>query len=83
MTKEEWAAVEKALSGTYGSAKIKADEFEVTFYRTLVSENRLGILTYVNGVYRGNGSWRTTRTPSNAACGRPPGTCAGPRSGPG
>lgn len=53
MTKEEWAAVEKALSGTYGSAKIKADEFEVTFYRTLVSENRLGILTYVNGVYRG------------------------------
>lgn len=53
MTKEDWQKVETALSGTYGSAKIKADEFEVTFRRGLVSKNRLAIVTYVDGYMRG------------------------------
>jgi len=49
VTKQEWQQVEKALSGTYGTAKIKADGFEVTFHRRLVSKNRLAIVTYDNG----------------------------------
>lgn len=53
MTKEDWKKVEAALSGTYGIAKIKADEFEVTFQRALVSKNRLGIGIYVNGWMKG------------------------------
>lgn len=53
MTKEEWAQVERALSGTYGMARIKADEFVVTFYRQLISKNRLAIVTYVDGQMRG------------------------------
>lgn len=53
MTKEEWARVEKALSGTYGMARVKADEFVVTFHRQLVSKNRLAIVTYVDGYMKG------------------------------
>lgn len=53
MTKEEWAAIEKELSGTFGSVKLKADGHEVTFYRGLVGKNRLGIVTYVDGWIRG------------------------------
>lgn len=53
MTKEDWAQVEKALSGTYGMAKLQADDFAVTFQRRLVSKNRLAIVTYVNGVMKG------------------------------
>ncbi|MGE4406068.1 hypothetical protein [Pseudomonas sp.] len=53
MTKEEWARVEKALSGTYGMARVKADEFVVTFHRRLVGKNRLAIVTYVDGYMKG------------------------------
>lgn len=52
MTKEEWALVEQAMSGTYGMARIKADEFVVTFHRRLYSKNRLAIMTYVDGVMK-------------------------------
>ncbi|MDW7643424.1 MAG: hypothetical protein SCI25_00110 [Desulfuromonadales bacterium] len=53
MTKEDWDKVEKALSGIYGMAGVKADEFEVTFHRGLVSKNRLAIVTYVDGYRKG------------------------------
>ena len=53
LTKEEWARVEKALSGTYGMVRVNADEFVVVFYRRLVGKNRLAIVTYVDGVMKG------------------------------
>ncbi len=53
MTKEEWESVEKALSGTYGQVKLKVDGREVTFLRALVSKNRMGIGTYVDGSLKG------------------------------
>ncbi|WP_027714920.1 hypothetical protein [Desulfuromonas sp. TF] len=53
MTKEDWEKVEKALSGTYGRAKLKVDGREVTFARGLIDKNRLGIGTYVDGKLRG------------------------------
>ncbi len=53
MTKEDWARVEKALGGTYGYAKLQVDGREVTFQRGLVSKNRLGIGTYIDGAFKG------------------------------
>lgn len=53
MKKEEWEKVEKALSGTYGQAKLQVDDREVTFQRALVSKNRLGIGMYIDGELKG------------------------------
>jgi len=53
LNKEDWTRIEKALSGTYGMVKLKVDGREVTFQRALVSKNRLGIGTYVDGVMKG------------------------------
>ena len=53
MTREEWAKVEKALSGTYGRAKLKVDGHEITFQRQLVDKNKLGVVTFVDGHFRG------------------------------
>ena len=51
MTKEDWVQVEKALSGVYGFAKIKADGRLVSFSRGLIGKNRLVIATYIDGVF--------------------------------
>jgi len=53
MTKEDWEKVAKALSGTYGIAKLKVDGREVDFQRELVSKNTMGIVTYVDGKFKG------------------------------
>lgn len=52
MTKEDWTKVEKALGGIYGHAKLKVDGRDVKFSRQLVSKNKLGIVTYVDGLIR-------------------------------
>jgi hypothetical protein len=53
MTREEWAKVEKALSGIYGQAKLKVEDCEITFQRQLVDKNKLGIMTFVDGHFLG------------------------------
>jgi hypothetical protein len=53
MTKEQWAAVEEAVSGIFGSAKLKCDGYDVTLNRERVSKNRLGITVFVNGAWKG------------------------------
>jgi len=53
MTKEEWGKVEKALSGTYGYAKLQVDGRAVLFQRQLVSNNQLGIVTFIDGEFKG------------------------------
>lgn len=53
LSKEEWARVEKALSGTFGRATLKVDGRTVTFVRTLAGKNRLATWTYVDGKIEG------------------------------
>lgn len=53
MTKEEWEKVEKALSGVFGSAKLRVDNHDVTFQRRLYGKNRLAIVTFVDGHMKG------------------------------
>lgn len=53
LTKEEWARVEKAVSGLYGNAKLKVDGRDVTFARERIGKNRLGVVIYVDGSWEG------------------------------
>jgi hypothetical protein len=53
MTKEDWEKVKKALSGTYGYARLKVDGRDIQFQRELVSKNTLGIHVYIDGHSKG------------------------------
>ena len=53
LSKEEWARVEKALSGYYGIVKMQIDCREVAFQRQMAGKNRLTIVTYVDGSLKG------------------------------
>lgn len=53
MTKEEWAAVEKAMSGYRGRATLKVDGREVKFQWLAVGKNRLAIATFIEGQFKG------------------------------
>lgn len=63
MDKENWKKVEDALSGTYGSADMKVDGFTISFYRVLISKNRLGIIMCVDGWMKGK--WLINDCPEN------------------
>ena len=53
LSKEEWAQVEKALMGRYGLVKLQVDDRKVTLERALIKKNQMGIVVYVDGVWRG------------------------------
>lgn len=53
MKKEDWDFVDKALSGTFGSIDLRVDGAVVTFQRKITRKNQLGIVTYVNGWFKG------------------------------
>ena len=55
MTKEDWAKVEAALSGVYGRAVLMVDGRKITFNRSLIKKNQLGIVTYIEDELKG--SW--------------------------
>jgi hypothetical protein len=59
MTKDEWTALGEKLSYAYGSAKIVADGFEVSF-QTQQDKMRLVIAVYVNGWMKGE--WLVNKT---------------------
>ena len=59
MTKDDWSALEEALSHAYGSAKILADGFEVSF-QVMQDKMRLVIAPYVNGWMKGE--WLQKKT---------------------
>lgn len=52
MTKDDWLAFEYALTQPYGTAALLVDGFKVSFSVSR-SGMRLVILTYVNGVFKG------------------------------
>ncbi len=56
MTKEEWAKIGEALSGLYGIVALHVDGHEISFHRQRVGKNQLGIMTYVDGHYKG--AWK-------------------------
>lgn len=56
MTKEEWKQVDDKLSGLFGSVEMLVDGHTVTFQRQRVGKNQLGIMTFVDGHYKG--AWK-------------------------
>lgn len=56
MTKEEWKRVEDKLSGLFGSVELLVDGYTVSLQRQMVGKNRLGIMSFVNGHYKG--AWK-------------------------
>lgn len=53
MTKEDWEKIDKALGGLYGFAKLTVDGREIQLQRQRVSKNQLGIVTFVDGKFKG------------------------------
>jgi hypothetical protein len=52
LSKEEWAGVEKTLSG-FGSVRLTCDGYRVDATVEKVSAMKLGIVVYVNGLWKG------------------------------
>lgn len=53
MTADEWKRVERALSFPYGHAKLKCDGRTIDASVQQVKDLRMGIVVYVDGVWRG------------------------------
>ena len=53
LTKEQWQKVDRQLSGIYGKIEMLVDGRKVTFERCRVSKNKLGIQTFIDGVFKG------------------------------
>jgi hypothetical protein len=53
ISKQQWADIEKALSGTYGMVTLVCDGYDLKLSLELVDKRSLAIVTYVNGVWKG------------------------------
>lgn len=53
VTKEQWAAIENELSGSYGEVELLCDGYKVTAQIQTISNLKQGIVVYVNGCIRG------------------------------
>lgn len=53
ITKEQWLAIEKELSGYFGGVELLCDGYKVTAYIEPIGKMRQGIAVYVNGFIRG------------------------------
>jgi hypothetical protein len=53
MTNEQWKELDQSLSGLFGKAELMVDGFRVSLYRERITKNRLGIVTYINGQWKG------------------------------
>ena len=53
-TKDQWQAMDDAIgSGMFGRTELVIDGYPVTYKREMVSGSRIGIMTYVDGFFRG------------------------------
>lgn len=59
MTKQEWEEFEKLFAGRFGSAALIIGEDLISFSRELTGTNKLGIITYINGSFKG--AWFITK----------------------
>lgn len=53
ITREQWAAVEKELSGLFGKVELLCDGYKVAAQIRTVAKLRQGIVVYVNGALKG------------------------------
>lgn len=53
ITKEEWSRIENVLTGAFGRVELLIDGFNVTLNIERVRNLKYGIMTYVNGEFRG------------------------------
>lgn len=53
MTEDDWKEVETRLSGVFGMVKLRVEGRMIMFHRAQVATNRLGIMTYIDGEFRG------------------------------
>lgn len=52
-SKEQWAAIEKALSCAYGRAELQCDAFKVSLVVVRAKAMRYEIMVYVDGIFKG------------------------------
>ncbi|CUB06641.1 hypothetical protein Ga0061065_12022 [Marinomonas fungiae] len=57
LTKENWTTLEGALSGLLGHAKLKLGDREITLQKRMISENKLGLLVYIDGAIQQGMGW--------------------------
>lgn len=53
ITKEQWTAIETTLTGAFGRVELLIDGFNVVLRIERLKELKFGIMTYVNGEFRG------------------------------
>ena len=53
ISKEQWLAIEEELKGSYCQVDFKIDGHEVELRKRFVAENKIAIIAYVDGTYKG------------------------------
>lgn len=53
ISKEEWNEIQTMLTGAFGRVELLIDGFEVVFRIERIRNLKYGIMTYVNGEFRG------------------------------
>lgn len=53
MTAEQWNGIEERLKGAFGAVKLKVDGHEIDLQKKQLDENRLGILVFIDGWFKG------------------------------
>lgn len=61
ITKEQWEKIRRELSGVYGSIKFKLDETELLVKKGFISENKLAIMVYINGIIQIGAGWTDSK----------------------
>lgn len=54
---EQWKEIENELCGSFGTVKLRLEGKEICLSKTLVSENRLGIVIFIDGSYNPGWGW--------------------------
>ncbi len=57
LTQEDWETLEKALGGLLGDAKLTLGNREITLQKRMISENKLGLLVYIDGTIQQGMGW--------------------------
>lgn len=53
ITKEQWAEIEKKLTGLFVSLTFQLGDFKVTVQKERYKENRYCLVVYIDGIWRG------------------------------
>ncbi|WP_286695003.1 hypothetical protein [Spongiibacter sp. UBA1325] len=53
ITKDQWTAIEKNLSGLFGQQKFQLGPHEISVVKSRVSESKLALIVYIDGSWKG------------------------------